>query len=347
MVRRFGIVVFSLVAIVCIVAAVVVSQFIAMPGSSFHGKLPPLGDEQQAISHRLQKHVEMLSTTIGERNSLNMERLDDAASYIKKNLVDSGYQPSVQEFDVGSRRFENIEARRLNSGGKGQPGGVYVFGAHYDSVTQCPGANDNGSGVAAVLEMARIIAGKPESELRKLCPNGLAEMRFVFFPNEEPPFFGSEAMGSFHYAQQCKQNKDPVRGMISVETIGYYSDKKGSQRYPAPFNMFYPDTGNFVAFVGNTNSRAFLLQCIKSFRDDTQFPSEGIAAPEAVRGVGWSDQRCFWAAGYNGIMVTDTAPFRYPDYHLSTDTADKVDYDKTARVVLGLTDLAIKLAATP
>jgi Zn-dependent M28 family amino/carboxypeptidase len=124
--------------------------------------------------------------------------------------------------------------------------------------------------------------------------------------------------------------------MLSLETIGYYSDAPNSQQYPPPFNLYYPSTGNFIGFVGNEESSRLVEQVVRAFRQHAKFPSEGSAAPSDVPGVGWSDHWSFWQAGYPALMVTDTAPFRYPHYHLSSDTPDKLDYDRMARVVDGL-----------
>ena len=134
--------------------------------------------------------------------------------------------------------------------------------------------------------------------------------------------------------------------MLSLETIGYYVDEPGSQRYPPPFSFFYPNKGNFIGFVGNLGSRALVHEAIGSFRRHAAFPSEGLAAPGWIAGVDWSDHRSFWEAGYAAIMVTDTAVYRYPYYHTSQDTPDKIDYPRTARVVGGLIEVVMDLAST-
>jgi Zn-dependent M28 family amino/carboxypeptidase len=124
--------------------------------------------------------------------------------------------------------------------------------------------------------------------------------------------------------------------MFSLETIGYYSTRQGSQRYPFPLGFFYPDRGEFLAFVANLSSRSLLHEAIAAFRAEAHFPSEGVAAPAFVPGVDWSDQWSFWRHGIPALMLTDTAPYRYPHYHLPSDTPDKVDYERLARVVAGL-----------
>lgn len=154
-------------------------------------------------------------------------------------------------------------------------------------------------------------------------------------------------MGSHRFAQMLKKESLPVLGMLSLETIGYYSDLPESQAYPSPWLQFiYPNQGNFIAFVGNLSSRSWVRRCIQLFRQSTYFPSEGLVAPQYLMGVDLSDHRSFWAQGWPALMVTDTAPFRYPYYHTLQDTPDKIDYDRTARVVLGLSQVIKELANT-
>ena len=154
-------------------------------------------------------------------------------------------------------------------------------------------------------------------------------------------------MGSLVYALACRQRRENVVAMISLETIGYFDDAKGSQSYPPPFSLFYPSTGNFIAFVGNYSSRRLVRRSVASFRRHTEFPSEGAALPSFIPGVGWSDQWAFWQAGYPALMVTDTAPFRYPDYHRPSDTPDKIDHERMARVVDGLEAVVRELVRAP
>jgi hypothetical protein len=159
----------------------------------------------------------------------------------------------------------------------------------------------------------------------------------VAFTNEEPPYFQTSTMGSLVYAGACRARGDEIVAMISLETIGYYSKEIGSQVYPIPgLSLIYPTRGNFVGFVANPSSRHLLRQILGVFRAHATIPSEGAALPALVPGIGWSDQWAFWQHGYPGVMVTDTAPFRYPHYHQDSDTPDKLDYDGLTRVVLGM-----------
>jgi Zn-dependent M28 family amino/carboxypeptidase len=218
--------------------------------------------------------------------------------------------------------------------GAQHPKEIILIGAHYDSVLGSPGANDNASGVAALIEISRLL--RTETPARTI--------RFVAFVNEEPPFFQTDKMGSRIYAARSREKGEKIVGMISLETIGYYSDEKGSRRYPFPFSFFYPDTGNFIGFVGNVSSRSLVHRTLEIFRSKTSFPSEGIAAPGWFPGIGWSDNWSFWEEGYPAIMITDTAPFRYPYYHTQHDTPDKIHYERMARVAEGLIEVIRHLA---
>jgi Zn-dependent M28 family amino/carboxypeptidase len=272
---------------------------------------------------RLRAHVDMLAGTIGERNLWHYEALEGAAQYISGQLTASGYTARRQTFELAKLPMSNVEGVLE---GTSRASEIVVVGAHYDSVSGCPGANDNGTGVAAVLELAQRLARTPRART----------IRFVAFVNEEPPFFQTEHMGSAVYANAAKARGDRIAGMLSLETMGYYSDEPGSQRYPAPMGALYPDVGNFIGFVANVGSARLLLQARRAFKQRTSFPVQSAAAPAGIPGVGWSDHWSFWQAGYPAMMVTDTAPFRYPWYHTPDDTPDKIDYDSLAHVVDGL-----------
>ncbi len=168
-------------------------------------------------------------------------------------------------------------------------------------------------------------------------------VRYVAFVNEEPPYFQTEDMGSLHYARRCEERDENIVAMLSLETIGYYSDEPGSQKYPGLVSAFYPEEGNFIAFVGNTGSGSLVRRCARHFREKASFPSEGAILPGAVTGVDWSDHWSFWQHGFDGVMITDTAIFRYPHYHEPEDTPDKIDYDRTARVIAGLYEVLVYL----
>jgi Zn-dependent M28 family amino/carboxypeptidase len=239
-----------------------------------------------------------------------------------------GYAVHRQPFSAAGREVRNIEAVVEPAGSAAARAETLVVGAHYDSCFDAPGANDNGTGVAAVLELARLLADlRGEAALR---------VRLALFVNEEPPFFKTELMGSLVYAKRLAASGEPVLGMLSLETIGFYSDEEGSQRYPWPLGLLYPGRGDFVAFVGLVSSRAFVRRAVAAFRASAPFPSQGGTAPGLIPGIDWSDHWSFGRVGIPALMVTDTALFRYPHYHSAADTPDKVDYERLARVVSGL-----------
>ena len=311
--------------IAALLSAAVAAGWYSMwtPGRSYRGPLAPLTAEEAALAKRLARHVERLAGEIRERNVWKHDALEEAAGYVEAELSGIGrYTVGSQTFDVQGRTVRNVEGEIK---GTSRPDEIVVVGAHYDSVPGCPGADDNASGVAGLIELARATGAIRPART----------VRFVGFVNEEPPFFQTSEMGSLRYAARARDRGERIVAMISVESIGYYADARGSQRYPFPFNLFYPSTGAFIAFVANVGSRSLLHQAMRSFRSHARLPSEGAAAPAAIEGIGWSDHWAFWQHGYPAIMVTDTALFRYPHYHTGLDTPDRLDYARMARLVAG------------
>jgi Zn-dependent M28 family amino/carboxypeptidase len=306
-----------------VVGFVSIWRMTQMPLRSYMGHPQPLSKEEAEVAARLLVHVKYLSETVGERNLLQAGSLQAASAYLRDNLSKAGYTVTEHTYSVSGQPVNNLEVTLT---GSDSADAEVVVGAHYDSVRGAPGANDNASGVAAVLELARQFQG---SKLHK-------SVRFVLFVNEEPPYFQASNMGSLVYAQQLRRDHVPISAMISLETIGYYSDEKGSQKYPPLLGLFYPNRGDFIGFVGNSESRDLVRRTIRRFRESTSFPSEGIAAPADWPGIGWSDHWSSWQEGYPAIMITDTAPFRYPYYHTPRDTANWVDSEKMAKVVVGV-----------
>lgn len=280
--------------------------------------------ELAAREGRLRRHVHELAGRIGERNLWHFAPLELAAAYIETELAAAGCAVSTQAYTVQKQAVRNIVAEIA---GRDLAEEIVVVGAHYDSVIGSPGANDNASGVAALLELAReLCAASPRRTLR-----------LAAFVNEEPPFFKTAEMGSLVYARAARAKGEKIVAMVSLETIGYYSEAEGSQAFPlTPLRFFYPTRGNFVAFVGNFASRRLLQKALAAFRGTAAFPAEVLVAPEWLVGVDWSDQWSFWRSGYPAIMITDTAPFRYRHYHTRADTPDKIDYRALARVTTGL-----------
>jgi Zn-dependent M28 family amino/carboxypeptidase len=283
-------------------------------------------------TERLRGDVERLAGYIGERHIWRPDALAQAAAFIRAALVEAGFVPGAQTFEARGVRVQNVEAIAR---GASTPAEAIVVGAHYDTIGGSPGANDNGTGIAAVLELARRFAGHtlPRS------------IRFVAFVNEEPPFFQTEEMGSLVYARAARARGDRILGMLALETMGYYSDEAGSQQYPDPLGAFFPDVGNFIGVVGNLESAALVEQIRTAFAAHSAFPIQAAPMPAELPGAGWSDHWSFWQAGYPAVMVTDTAPFRYPWYHTAEDTPDKVDFAKLTAVVDGLEAVVRALAA--
>ncbi len=321
---------------VWLVLAALTAGFVAyctvMPGASFEGELPAADAETLGLAGRLEATVRHLSEKIGERNHhTGKGKLEEAAGWIERQFQAAGYTVERQEFTADSppQRFVNLVAER-----KGDAE-IVVVGAHYDSVFGTPGADDNASGVAILLELARTLKESKHT------------VRFVAFTNEEPYYFQTKEMGSLVYARRCRAAKDPIVAMLSLETLGYYQDQPGTQKYPFPLGLIYPSRGNFVGFVGNVSSRDLTHRVIRSFRARTQFPSQGAALPSFIPGVGWSDHWSFWKVGYPAVMVTDTAPFRNPHYHRETDKPDTLDYLGMARVTVGLRQVLRELVNGP
>ena len=311
------------------------SWCLIMPGQSFRGPLPPLDKETEQLAKDLEGRVRFLSQQVGERHRHTFKaqrggpaELEQAGDWVEKELAAAGLTIERQAYTGKdpNDKFCNIQAERKGNSE------IVVVGAHYDSIPLTPGADDNASGVAILIELAK-----------RLQPCART-VRFVAFTNEEPYYFQTEEMGSLVYARRCRERKENIAAMISLETLGYYKDEPGSQKYPFPLGLLYPSTGNFVGFVGNPTSRWLAHQCIGTFRKDTPFPSEGACLPEQIPGVGWSDHWSFWQVGYPAVMVTDTAPFRNPNYHQTTDLPDTLDYQRMARVTLGLHKVLQSLA---
>lgn len=316
-----------------LLALLLVAYFvmISMPGKSYRGALPAMTEDEKALEAELRTDVTYLAGTIGVRNVSRHSNLQAAAEYLREGLKRAGFDPESITFTTDDRDCEILQVSKR---GARAPEEIVLVGAHYDSAPGAPGANDNGSGTAAVLALARRLANKSPARTIEL----------VLWPNEEPPYFQTQKMGSLVHAKRAKERGERIVAMMSIETIGYYSDEEGSQKYPFPFGLFYPSRGDFIGFVGNVGSRALVRRAIGSFRDHASFPSEGAAAPGSMPGIGWSDHWAYWEQGYEAVMVTDTAPFRYPYYHTLSDRPEKLDYGRMARVVAGLEAVVDDLA---
>jgi hypothetical protein len=286
---------------------------------------------REALERRLRRHVRRLAGEIGERNVFRPAALQAARRYLEAEWREQGYAVAPQWYEAQGVRCANLAVSRR---GRVRPDDVLLIGAHYDSVPGSPGANDNASGVAALLEISRSFSALDPA----------LSVRFVAFVNEEPPFFLVGPQGSAVYARAARARGERIRFMVSLETIGFFSSRPGSQRYPPLFRYFYPDCGNFIGFVADLRSRHLMRRAAAAFRSLSDFPLQHVATFRFIPGVAWSDHRAFWREGYRAMMVTDTAFYRYPYYHSGADLPDKLAYDGLSRVTAGLGDTFAALA---
>ena len=282
---------------------------------------------------RLRARARRLGGDIGERNVFRPEALSAARDYIAETWTQQGCEISRQTYEAYGVQCSNLEITRR---GDRWPDQILLLGAHYDSARGAPSANDNGSGIAALLELSRLFQRQDPA----------ISVRFVVFVNEEPPFFLRRNQGSAVYARAAKARGDNIRLMIAIDCIGYYSDRRRSQRYPPLFGFFHPSEGNFLGALSNLASCHELHRFADVFRSVSDFPLEFLATTSLIPGVSWSDHRGFWKNGYRALLVTDTAFYRYRHYHSARDTPDKLSYPQFTQVVQGLHDTFAELAAT-
>jgi hypothetical protein len=275
----------------------------------------------------LERHVRMLSETLHPRSYQHAANLDAAADYVLDQFKALGARSDVQVFQVDGRPYRNVIARFGPDTGP-----LLVIGAHYDSCDDTPGADDNASGVAGLIELARALTAHPPARAVEL----------VAYTLEEPPFFRTDNMGSFRHAQSLSQQGREVRLMISLEMIGYFRDSPGSQQYPmSALKLLYPKQGDFIALVGAYRDFGDMRRVKGLFKGASALPATSINAPSLVQGVDFSDHASYWRLGMPAIMVTDTAFLRNPHYHQRTDTADSLDYARMAHVVRGAFAVAL------
>jgi len=331
--KRAGWVLLTLLMLVLVAIPAPLFFFTWMPGTSYGGPLHPLEENELAALSRLREHVTVLAGEIVARDTSHPPDLERAAGFLRGVWRDQGFEVSEQPYRAGPVEVANLE---VELPGASIPEEVVIVGAHYDSYLGWPGADDNASGIAALLELSRRFAPASRAAPRRT-------LRFVAFTNEEPPHFQGDTMGSLVYARRCAERGEEVVAILSLETLGYFDDAPGSQHYPWPLGLFYGDRGDFVAFVGDTSSRDLVHRVIARFRAGQYLPSEGVAAPTSIPGIGWSDHWSFTQVGYPAVMVTDTAPFRNPNYHTERDTPETLDYSRLTRVVAGLEEVLLEL----
>ena len=270
---------------------------------------------------------------LGPRNSENgeaYEKLRQCEAWIRQRWQSQGYPVKTQTFSFEGREYSNLE---IEIRGRTSPSEIIIVSAQYDTLPDSPGANNNGSGVAVLLALSDL--------LRNEVPD--RTLRLVNFVNEEDPFFGTEMMGSHHYAKRSAGLREDIRVMLSLDSLGIYRDEPGSQKLPFPFSFFYPDCGNFLAFIGDLSSRKHVIAATRGFKKGSSFPIEAGVVPKWVKGAGWSDHLSFWKFGYPGIMVTDTGGFRSSSHTTREDTLEKLNFEAMSRIVLGMHGSIVEL----
>lgn len=304
-----------------------------MPGQSFKGPLPGLSPEESSRRDFLSGHLDVLARQIGERNSNKYSALQKSADYITQQFEKFGYVPKFQEFEVNGQKYKNIE---VELPGNDPDLAKVIVGAHYDSAIDSPGANDNASGVASLLELARSLYGKQNARTVKI----------VALVNGEAPFEATQNSGSYHYAQLAKSANAKIKGMLSLDEIGYFTDLPNSEKLPVSIFSYYPAEGNFVMVVADSQSANLCRSTVGEFRAHTKFPIEGIICQSSTnpQGMSGADHCEFWKAGYPAVMLTDTGADRYPNFHSQLDNSSQIDTDKLSRVVGGLKSVVSSLA---
>ncbi|SNR31576.1 M28 family peptidase [Hymenobacter mucosus] len=274
--------------------------------------LPLFSSAQTADTVRLRRDLLALTTTPEPRNYLHEASLNQAAAYIKAQLGAAGAQPTEQPYTVNGRTYRNI------LGSFGPAGGPrVVVGAHYDVCGEQPGADDNGSGVAALLELARLLGQQKQL---------LCRIDVVAYTLEEPPFFRTQQMGSYVHAQSLHAAAVPVRGMIALEMLGYYDDRKGTQDYPlGPLKLLFGSRGNYVTVAQKFGNGRFGRQFARRYQAAATLPVKRFKAPAWLPGIDFSDHLNYWHFGYPALLLTDTAFYRNKSYHEPTDTLARLD----------------------
>ena len=284
------------------------------------------------IRKELESDIYYMSVELGPRNAFSYERLQKCAEWIKKRWESQGYTVKSQTFSIQGKDYTNLE---IEIPGRKAPSEIVIVSAQYDTLPDSPGANNNASGVAVLLQLSKL--------LKTYTPD--RTLRLVNFVNEEDPFFGTEWMGSFKYAEMAYKRHEDIKVMLSIDSIGFYKDEPGSQKLPFPFSAFYPDRGNFLAFIGDFSSRKYMIQATKGFKKGSSFPIEAGVAPKWAKGASWSDHLSFWKFGYPGIQITDTGGFRSPYHTTREDTIEKLNLDALSRIVLGMRGTVTELTS--
>lgn len=277
--------------------------------------------EIRRIKKNLYEHVNVLSRQIGERNSYKYDSLQRAHHYISTVMKKSSFQVKDLGFGYQKFIFTNIEAEKI---GNTHPEEIIVIGAHYDTVIGTPGADDNASGVATLLEFIRLFDDYDNKRT----------LRLVAFTLEEPPFHGTPQMGSYVYAKRCSDRRERIIAMFSLEMLAYYSNKRKTQKYPnSEMARQYTDKGNFISIVSNEDSGAVGEKICREIKNHSAVPAVFLVAHPSIPGVNLSDHDSFWSFGYKALMITDTAFYRNPNYHKAGDTIDTLNFKYFSKMV--------------
>jgi len=282
------------------------------------------------IENVLRADISFLSETLGPRHPAQYASLAAAAEWIGERWESQGYEVKRQAFLVDGKECANIE---IEIPGWRQPSEIVIVGAQYDTWPECPGANNNGSGVAVLLMLGELLRGyRPDRTLR-----------LVAFTTQQHPYDNTEFMGSLRYARRSKERGEDIRVMLSMDAIGIHKNDPGSQKLPFPFSLFYPDRGNFLAFIADLGTRPYVVEATRGFKKGSSFPIEAGSVPGWVKGASWSDHASFWRYGYAGIQVTDTGAFRSASHGKSDDTMEKINFGALARIAVGMYGAILEL----
>jgi Zn-dependent M28 family amino/carboxypeptidase len=306
----------SLVFLGCVIGIVVTGPIVVRPGK--------IEIDYGVSAERLRESVRLLATEFSPRDADHFANLDRAAGWIAESLAESGFEVEIQEYTLPEGTFRNVIGLKRGS----DPAlGATIVGAHYDAYGGFSGADDNASGVAALLELARTL---PKAQPR--------ESRYVVaFGTEEPPFFRTDGMGSYRFAKLMEERGVQVNLMIALDMVGYFSDEPGSQTVPFPgLGLLYPSKGDFIGVVGDLRAGPWIELVKRGILATESIPVHSFRAPTSVPGVDWSDHLSFRRLGMPAVLVTDTSFMRFPDYHTERDTPERLDYERMARVVIGL-----------
>ena len=282
------------------------------------------------IRKGLESSVDYMAGVLGPRNYVHYAQLQRCKEWIRQRWKSEGYTVNEQTFFIEGKEYTNLE---IEFPGRTAPSEIIIVSAQYDTLPDSPGANNNSSGTAILLQLSRL--------LRNYTPD--RTLRLVAFTTEEDPFFGTEMMGSYLYAKRSGQIGENILVTLSLDALGIYKEEPNSQRLPFPFSLFYPNRGNFLAFIGNLHSRKYLKESTMGFKKGSSFPVKAGAVPEWAKGAGWSDHSSFWKFGYPAIMITDTGGFRSPYHTTKDDTMEKLNFDAMSRIVVGMYSAIVEL----